>query len=79
MGYAETLTVQDGRPLEDFELVAWDGSHISFGVISLLTNRLRKREAVPGGGGFRRPGHRFQLPLRRLSSSEIASPKDAIR
>ena len=41
MGYAETLTVQDGRPLEDFELVAWDGSHISFEVISPLTNRLR--------------------------------------
>ena len=28
-GYAETLTVQEGRPLEDFELVAWDGSHKS--------------------------------------------------
>ena len=40
-GYAETLTVQEGRPIEDFELVAWDGSHISFEVISLLTNRLR--------------------------------------
>ena len=26
-GYAETLTVQEGRSLEDFELVAWDGSH----------------------------------------------------
>ena len=25
-GYAETLTVQEGRPLEDFESVAWDGS-----------------------------------------------------
>ena len=78
MGYAETLTVQDGRPLEDFELVAWDGSHISFGVISLLTNRLRS-ERQSREGVFRRPGHRFQLPLRRLSSSEIASPKDAIR
>ena len=41
MGYAETLTVQEGRPLEDFECVGWDGSHISFELISLLTNRLR--------------------------------------
>ena len=30
-GYAEILTVQEGRPLEEYELVAWDGSHISFG------------------------------------------------
>lgn len=29
--YVEILTVQEGRPLEDYELVAWDGSHISFG------------------------------------------------
>ncbi len=30
-GYAELLAVQEGRPIEEFELIAWDGNHISFG------------------------------------------------
>ena len=53
-GYAETLTVQEGRPLEDFELVAWDGSHKSFEVISLFSHRLRsERQSREGDSAAR--------------------------
>ena len=54
MGYAETLTVQDGRPLEDFELVAWDGSHKSFEVISPLSHRLRSERQSREGDSVAR-------------------------
>ena len=69
MGYAETLTVQDGRQLEDFELVAWDGSHISFELISLLNNRLRSDWNQPNP--WRIPFHRYRFVFSKMAPSQL--------
>jgi len=37
--YAVLLQQEEGRPLEEYSLVAWDGSHISFGRFSEKTAR----------------------------------------